>query len=186
MEIVVSELLKKYEDGKLSRRQLIQSLALTAVAASAPAPAAAQRAGGFRTTRIDHLSYQVRDYKRTCDFYAELMGMSVVGDTGKGYCQLQFGEPHGVGARARTFIGVNTAAANATAGRFDHISYSIDDWDTERVRTELERRGLKPRLQQGGAGDTPNYVSFHVNDPDGVGIQISGIARRGDSLYKGQ
>jgi len=53
------------------------------------------------------------------------------------------------------------------------------------VKAELERRGLKPRLQQGGAGDTPNYVSFHVEDPDGVGVQISGIARRGDSLYKG-
>jgi len=185
MEIVVSELLKKYEDGKLSRRQLIQSLALAAVAAAAPAGAAAQGQRGFRTTRLDHLSYQVRDYKRTRDFYSDLMGMSVVGDDGKGYCQLQYGEAHGVGARARSFIGVNTRTADAPAGRFDHISFSIDDWDTDRVKAELERRGLKPRLQQGGAGDTPNYVSFHVEDPDGVGVQISGIARRGDSLYNG-
>jgi catechol 2,3-dioxygenase-like lactoylglutathione lyase family enzyme len=184
MEFVVSELLKKYEDGKLSRRQLIQSLALAAVAAAAPADAAAQGQRGFRTTRLDHLSYQVRDYKRTRDFYSELMGMSVVGDDGKGYCQLQYGESHGVGARARSFIGVNTRAADAPAGRFDHVAFSIDDWDTDRVKAELERRGLKPRLQQGGAGDTPNYVSFHVEDPDGVGIQISGIARRGDSLFK--
>jgi catechol 2,3-dioxygenase-like lactoylglutathione lyase family enzyme len=185
MEIVVSELLKKYEDGKLSRRQLIQSLALAAVAAAAPADAAAQGQRGFRTTRLDHLSYQVRDYKRTRDFYSDLMGMSVVGDDGKGYCQLQYGEAHGVGARARSFIGVRTRAADAPAGRFDHVAFSIDDWDTDRVKGELERRGLKPRLQPGGAGDTPNYVSFHVEDPDGVGIQISGIARRGDSLYKG-
>jgi catechol 2,3-dioxygenase-like lactoylglutathione lyase family enzyme len=113
------------------------------------------------------------------------MGMSVVGDDGKGYCQLQYGEAHGVGARARSFIGVRTRAADAPAGRFDHVAFSIDDWNTDRVKGELERRGLKPRLQPGGAGDTPNYVSFHVEDPDGVGIQISGIARRGDSLYKG-
>ena len=185
MEIVVSELLKKYEDGKLSRRQLIQSLALAAVAAAAPADAAAQGQRGFRTTRLDHLSYQVRDYKRTRDFYSDLIGMSVVGDDGKGYCQLQYGEAHGVGARARSFIGVRTRAADAPAGRFDHVAFSIDDWNTDRVKGELERRGLKPRLQPGGAGDTPNYVSFHVEDPDGVGIQISGIARRGDSLYKG-
>ena len=185
MEIVVSELLKKYEDGKLSRRQLIQSLALAAVAAAAPANAAAQGQRGFRTTRLDHLSYQVRDYKRTRDFYSDLMGMSVVGDDGKGYCQLQYGEAHGVGARARSFIGVRTRGADAPAGRFDHVAFSMDDWNTDRVKGELERRGLKPRLQPGGAGDTPNYVSFHVEDPDGVGIQISGIARRGDSLYKG-
>ena len=185
MESLIAKLLGDFEAGKLSRRQLIQSLALAAVAAAAPAGAAAQGQRGFRTTRLDHLSYQVRDYKRTRDFYSDLMGMSVVGDDGKGYCQLQYGEAHGVGARARSFIGVRTRAADAPAGRFDHVAFSIDDWNTDRVKGELERRGLKPRLQPGGAGDTPNYVSFHVEDPDGVGIQISGIARRGDSLYKG-
>jgi catechol 2,3-dioxygenase-like lactoylglutathione lyase family enzyme len=132
----------------------------------------------------------VRDYRQTRDFYADLLGMSVQGDDGKGYCQLQFGESHGVGARARSFIGVNTRSSEAqsangnAAGRIDHVAYSIEDWDSERVKSELERRGLKPRLQLGGTGDTPNYVSFHVTDPDGMGIQISGIARRGDSQYR--
>ena len=184
MEIVVSELLKKYEDGKLSRRQLIQSLAVAAVAAAAPADAAAQGQRGFRTVLLDHVSYQVRDYRRTRDFYADLIGMSVEGDDGKGYCQLQYGEAHRVGARTRSFIGVNTAANANPPGRIDHLAFSIEDWNTDRVKAELERRGLKPRLQQGGAGDTPNYVSFHIEDPDGLGVQISGIARRGDSLYK--
>ena len=178
MEIVVSELLKKYEDGKLSRRQLIQSLALAAVAA------ALRRRGGPGPAWVqDHearsLSYQVRDYKRTRDFYSDLMGMSVVGDDGKGYCQLQFRR----GAwrrRAGAFLhwSQHPHGGLRPPGRFDHLSFSIDDWDTDRVKAELERRGLKPRLQQGGAGDTPNYVSFHVEDPDGVGVQISGIARR--------
>ena len=48
-----------------------------------------------------------------------------------------------------------------------------------------ERRGLKARLAQGGALDTRNYVSLTVQDPDGLGVQISGIARPGDVAYKG-
>jgi len=33
-------------------------------------------------------------------------------------------------------------------------------------------------------GSTPNYSSFHVQDPDGFDLQISGIAKPGDSAYK--
>jgi hypothetical protein len=72
----------------------------------------------------------------------------------------------------------------APAVRVDHFAFRIDDWNTDRVRSELERRGLKGRLAQGGALDTPNYVSITVQDPDGVGVQISGIARPGDSAYR--
>ena len=190
MEVLVSELLSKFENGRISRRELIQSLAVVALAGAAPEAATAQTGRGFQTIRLDHLSYQVGDYRRTRDFYANLMGMAVEGDDGKGYCQLQYGETHRGGARARSFIGVNSRSADAQSananqpGRIDHIAFAVEDWDTDRVKAELERRGLKPRLQAGGAGDTPNYVSFHVEDPDGLGIQISGIARRGDSLYK--
>jgi catechol 2,3-dioxygenase-like lactoylglutathione lyase family enzyme len=186
MEIVVSQLLKKFEDGRISRRELIQSLAALALAGSG-APAAAQ-VSGFKTARLDHISYQAGDYRRTRDFFAKLMGMPVDGDDGKRYCQLLFGETHRAGARARSFIGVNTSAANGQSpgapGTIDHLAFTIEDWNTDRVKAELERRGLKPRLQAGGPGDTPNYVSFHVQDPDGLGIQISGIARPGDSAYK--
>jgi catechol 2,3-dioxygenase-like lactoylglutathione lyase family enzyme len=175
MEIVVSELLKKYEDGRMSRRQLIQGLAAAALAAAAPAGASAQSQRGFSTVLLDHVSYQVRDYARTRDFWAALMGMTVEGDNGKDYCQLQYGEAHRIGARARSFIGVRTRPTDAP--RIDHLAFSIENWDTEKVKAELERRGLKPRPAPGGAGDTPNYMSFHVADPDGLEIQISGIAK---------
>ena len=190
MEIVVSELLKKYEDGKISRRQLIQNLAVAALGASA-SDAAAQGQNGFRTIRLDHVSYQVRDYRQTRDFYTRLLGMPVDGDNGKDYCQLLFGESHRQGARARSFIGVRTRPSDAQppnpaqSGRIDHLAFTIEDWDTDRVKTELERRGMKPRPAPAGAGDTANYMSFYVTDPDGFEIQISGIARPGDPAYKG-
>jgi catechol 2,3-dioxygenase-like lactoylglutathione lyase family enzyme len=188
MEALVSQLLKEFENGRMSRRQLIQSLALAALAGSAASGVAAQGGIGFKTTHLDHISYQVPDYKRSRDFYAGLMGMSVVDDNGKDYCQLQFGDARVAGARDRAFLSVRaqpqTGQPAAPGPRVDHVAFKIDNWDTNRVRAELERRGLQPRLQAGGPGDTPNYVSFHVNDPDGFQVQISGIARPGDSLYK--
>jgi hypothetical protein len=48
----------------------------------------------------------------------------------------------------------------------DHIAYTIDTWDKDAVEAELKRRGLAPRP------DTPD--SFHVKDPDGFDLQISG------------
>ena len=49
------------------------------------------------------------------------------------------------------------------------------------MKTELERRGLKPRLDTGAL---PTTGSFHVADPDGYDLQIEGTLRTGDSLLK--
>jgi catechol 2,3-dioxygenase-like lactoylglutathione lyase family enzyme len=189
METVISQLLKQFEDGKLTRRELVQTLALVAVGASAGSELAAQ-SGGFKAVNLDHINYVAADYRRTRDFYAGLLGMSVANDNATSSCELLFGDARGVGVRDRTMMSVRNApppAAGASGPArtgVDHIAFKIDSWDTDKVRAELERRSLKPRLQAGGAIDTPNYMSFMVQDPDGVGVQISGIARPGDSAYK--
>jgi hypothetical protein len=54
-------------------------------------------------------------------------------------------------------------------GVINHISWGVEPWDTEKVKTELERRGLKPRPDM--VGD--NFKSWHVKDPDGWDLQIS-------------
>jgi catechol 2,3-dioxygenase-like lactoylglutathione lyase family enzyme len=178
METVVARLLQDFEAGKMTRRQLIQSLVIAATAASAMAgpPVAA---GGFKATEVDHISYQVSDYKKTRDFYADLMGMSVANENERfSQCELNFGNS--------ILIARNRAPQSGPGSgpRVDHIAYRIENWDTDKIKAELERRGLKPRLDTGGPGGPPNYASFHVDDPDGFDLQISGVVRPGDSLYK--
>jgi catechol 2,3-dioxygenase-like lactoylglutathione lyase family enzyme len=166
----------------MDRRQLIRSLAVAATAAStvSPAPVAAQ-GHGFKTIALDHISYQVTDYKKTRDFYAGLMGMKVTNDNGMSQCSLHFEQNNGAAhiiARNRR----QPAPADAPVKSvIDHIAYKIDDWNTDAVKAELERRGLTPRLDTGG-GD--GYASFHVKDPDGWDLQISGDPKSGDPLYK--
>ena len=162
MESIIAKLLQDFEHGRLTRRQLIQTLALGATAASAvgAAPAAAAAAEGttFKAIAVNHISYQVADYTKTRDFYAGLLGMKVTQDNGS-QCYLTFGD-HGSWLLAR-----NARAGNATP-KVDHIAYTIETWDKDKVKAELDRRSLNPRV------DTEN--SFHVKDPDGFDLQISG------------
>jgi catechol 2,3-dioxygenase-like lactoylglutathione lyase family enzyme len=162
MEHVINNLLQDFERGKMSRRQLIQSLAMAATAAAAAggtvAASAADEGKGFEAIAVNHISYQVKDYTKTRDFYTSLLGMKAVQDNGR-QCYLTFGD-HGTWLLPR-----NAREGNETP-KVDHIAYTIKNWDQKKVEAELKRRGLEARE------DTVN--SFHVKDPDGFDLQISG------------
>ncbi len=162
MEHVINNLLEDFERGKMSRRQLIQSLAMAATAAAAAGgstvAAAADEGKGFEAIAVNHISYQVKDYTKTRDFYTSLLGMKAVQDNGK-QCYLTFGD-HG------TWLLPRNAREESSAPKVDHIAYTIKNWDQKQVEAELKRRNLEPRV------DTEN--SFHVKDPDGFDLQISG------------
>lgn len=160
MEHVIARMLEDFEHGKITRRQLIQSLVLAATAtgsAGAIGPAGDERKG-FSAVAINHISYQVADYAKTRDFYAELFGLKVVADTGK-QCCLVLND-------SNTFIIPRNAPSGVIPPRIDHIAYTIAGWNKSPVEAELKRRGLAPRP------DTDN--SFHVTDPNGFDLQISG------------
>ncbi len=60
MEHIIGKLLQDFEEGKMNRRQLIQSLAL---AAGAAAPIAAADNKGFKAVSVNHISYVVADLR---------------------------------------------------------------------------------------------------------------------------
>ena len=160
MEHMIAKLLQDFEQGKMTRRQLIQSLALAATAASAVSavPAAAADGLAAKTLAINHVSYQVADYTKTRDFYASLFGMKVSMDDGM-QCRLSFGN--------NILIARNRPSGTP---KVDHIAYTLEGWDTDKnvkpaVEAELKRRGLETRTTQN---------SFHVKDPDGFEVQMGG------------
>ena len=155
MEQIIARLVRDFETGKLSRRQLIQSLTVAATAASAASAAPAETAP-FKAVTVNHISYQVADYAKTRDFYAGLLGMEVKADTGR-QCNLAFGN---------SFLLPRNVRQGRTAPNVDHIAYTIEVWDEKKVEAELRKRGHEPRV------DTEN--SFHIKDPDGFDLQISG------------
>jgi len=158
MENRIAKLLDDFDGGRMTRRQLIKSLAVVAAVAADTTPALGENSKGLRAVAVNHISYQVKDYSKTRDFYADLLGMKVVADTGT-QCNLILGDTN-------AFVIPRNAPQGSTPPRIDHIAYTIENWDKNAVKAELERRGLNPQP------DTEN--SFHIKDPNGFDLQISG------------
>jgi catechol 2,3-dioxygenase-like lactoylglutathione lyase family enzyme len=216
MESVIAGLVKDFEDGRMTRRQLIQSLALVAAGAvpgtaalaqsAAPAPPIPQafEPTGWKTVWLDHISYAVSDYRRSTAFYRDLMGWTVRNDNGTNQATLNIngmggiiirnrrapaeGQPpspaasasQGTAAASPASAPVPSTAAQPAAtgsgstrppltGVINHISWGVQPWDTDKVKAELEKRGLNPRPDMVGE----NFKSWHVTDPDGWDLQIS-------------
>src|ERR1700674_3668377 len=157
MESIIAKLLQDFEQGKMNRRQLIQSLSITAAAAAGIAPASAARKP-LEALYVNHISYSVNDYKKVRDFYVDLLGMKVTEDDGK-QCRLVFG--------TNILIPRNRAAGGAS--KVDHIAYTVANWDAEKdgLEEELKRRNL----QYTGSAKT----SFQVKDPEVMGVQFGGL-----------
>ena len=180
MESVISKLLNEFETGKMTRRQLVHSLALaaagvpiaSAIAQSMPAVVAAPSSAPWKTVWLDHISYAVSDYKRSTDFYADLMGWNVLEDDGTKQTTLDMNGIGGIiirnGGRPAGATSQSLGVAPIT-GVINHISWGVEPWNTDVVKDELERRGLGPRPDMVGA----DFKSFHVKDPDGWDVQIS-------------
>jgi catechol 2,3-dioxygenase-like lactoylglutathione lyase family enzyme len=161
MEHIIAKLLQNFEDGKMTRRQLIQSLALAATAASATGavPAAAADKYVVKTTYLNHVGYQVADYRKSRDWYADLFGMKVVLDDGK-KANLAVGES--------LLIFHNRQSPSTPI--IDHICFTVADWDKDKsvrgaVEAELKRRGLEVQSSAN---------SIDTKDPDGYRIQLGG------------
>src|SRR5437763_5192318 len=76
VEAIISNLVKSFEKGALTRRELIRGLAIL-TAASGSAAGGPQEAG-LRGERVDHVSIQVSNLQRSIDFYKSLFGFNVV------------------------------------------------------------------------------------------------------------
>jgi catechol 2,3-dioxygenase-like lactoylglutathione lyase family enzyme len=205
MEQIITKLLRDFEDGFLNRRQLIQSLGLAFTAALGGASAqtpdgkpAGTSDSPFKTIELDHISFQVNDYRVTRDFYAELMGMEVKNDNGKTQCELYFGSSmllarnhfrprggEGAGSTPPPAAPPQAGGRPPSTALVDHLAYRIYNWDTDQVREELMRRKLLTEsAKPDTGGGIPGYSSFHVSDPDGFNLQISGWAGPKDSVTK--
>ncbi len=147
MKSEISRLLEVYENGKMSRRGLIQALALLA------AGSATVEAAGFQGNSINHVSLYVGNLQRSTDFYQRILGCTV--NKRDGNNQLVFG---------KNFL---VLREGKPAAKVDHFAIGVDNFNKESVTADLKTRGATPIDQQGGG------FGFHVLDPDGFPVQIS-------------
>ena len=150
---LINDLVDGYERGRVTRRELIQALAMLAAAgAGATASAAPLRSGS-----INHVSVLVSDMARSIDFYNRVFGLSVQNeDKANKIARL------GIGGKILVSLRVEPPP-----GLIDHFAIGVDGFNREAVTKELQGMGLTPRENL--------EFGFHVKDPDGANVQITGI-----------
>lgn len=152
MEHVISHMIDRFERGALTRRELVQGLAMLAAAGSLAEgqthPAAMQG------VRIDHVSIQVRDLPRSRAFYEELFGLSVVSED-------KPNEIVRLGVERSALVSLHHK--NPT-GIVDHFAIGVWNFDREAVAQTLKERGVE--------ASNNLDAGFHIVDPEGISVQI--------------
>jgi catechol 2,3-dioxygenase-like lactoylglutathione lyase family enzyme len=155
MEAIIANLLNRFERGALTRRGLIQSLAMLAAAGGTESEAQVLNGGGARivAAKIDHVSIQVSDLPRSIDFYRKMFGLTVVSED----------KPNEIVRLGAGKVLVSLHHKNPT-GVVDHFAIGVENFNKELVTRELKERGANPQ-ENLDAG-------FHIEDPQGIGVQI--------------
>ena len=178
----MDQLVKMYEDKRISRRELLGAL-MVAAGAAAPAGAAVGQEkplpGGnltgapapqdalFQGRMINHVTLNVTDLEGSRRFYQELLGASVLLDgrpAGKnGWFDLRFGDSFVAVMGGRSTIGI------------DHFAVGLDPWPgAERALAMVKERFPKsnPTANTNPLSKAPEVRSVLLRDPDGVTVQL--------------
>ncbi len=154
MEAIISNLLDRFERGALTRRGLIQGLAILTAASSTESVAQVPDLG-IKAAKIDHVSIQVSDLPRSVAFYEKMFGLTVVSED----------KPNEI-----VRLGMGKALVSlhhkSPTGLVDHFAIGVEKFDKELVTRQLKERGANPadNLDAG----------FHILDPEGISVQIVG------------
>jgi hypothetical protein len=132
VENIISILLGRYESGALTRRELIQGLAMLTVAGGT----ASAQDTGFHAATINHVSIQVSDIKRSAEFYTRAFGLP----------RRTAGNPSAI----RLGVGPShlTLRQEKPSGNVDHICLGIDKFNRESVIRDLRARGVTPAARR--------------------------------------
>lgn len=190
MKTFVASKLADYSKGKISRRQLLESLtvAAAATAATGGAQAAPAPTRALKAALVNHISYECPEHRRVADWYSRVFNMEQVTYPSE---PTQIGMPFGrrnqkpLGVTAddvpTSYIVVRTRNPNGTAADkgavarprsravIEHVAYTVADFDRDRAAAELRALGVQ-NVRNGG------LYSLHMTDPFGFDIQLSGVA----------
>jgi len=149
MYLTIDKMIRDFERGAVTRRQLALSItALLTGARSSPA------APDMRAVTLNHVTVKVPDVQRTSKFYQEVFGMPLKQHSDKTHIL-------GVG---KSFFGIEQKPGGPA---LDHYDFGISGFHADQVTAKLKARNLK--IEPGGTNE-----SFKFWDPDGFLVKLNG------------
>jgi len=188
MADTLDRLLDQYDQGLLSRRQLLKGLAVATGGALAGVAGVAEAAQAqskplARAMSINHIHIYVKDMARTVDFYSTVLGAKLKGDQPNNKTITLPGAKPGVGSWISISPGKEDSPDPATRpGSINHAGYGVTFPTSEfdRIAEEIKTRfpDVKPPrvFNSASAG---HEIYFY--DPDGISLQLIQIDHDGET-----
>ena len=176
MSAAIEQLVRRYERGRMTRRELV--LALTALAAARPAAAApaAQRARPLSVQTMNHVTVVVSDLQRSQEFYQRVLGLPLVTTQGT---ERDWDAPTvpvlGIGG-GPDFI----ALSQGDRPHINHFCLGMENFDAAEVAGQLAQHGIEARIRMRADTDPP-AEELMFSDPDGIPVQLQDVSYCGGS-----
>lgn len=155
----IEHLIDRYDRGRLTRRQLVQTL----VALAAPAAATAQPPSSvFRGYALDHVKVITADVNRSRRFYETLLGVQAGPPTATGLGGQHVNLPSG-----RGFLSLEPPRVGERPGVIEHVCVAVDNYVSD-VRAAVQRAIPDVKVHT----ELESGAIFFL-DPDGAWIQIT-------------
>ena len=174
MSEMIEQLVRRYEGGQLTRRELVLSLsALLLVRREA---AAQPSAPPISVRTLNHVTLTVSDVQRSVAFYQRIFGMPLVTTQGTA---ADWSAPTipvlGIG-NGPQFI----AFSRGDTPSINHYCLGMEGFDADRIVKTLAEHGVEARVRIRADSDPPvEELSFR--DPDNIGVQIQDVSYCGGS-----
>jgi catechol 2,3-dioxygenase-like lactoylglutathione lyase family enzyme len=165
MSGTIDALVRKFEGGQLTRRELVAAIA--ALVGGSGTVASAQAAAVAQGRTINHVSMAVTDVEKSAAFYSKLLGLKEVSRPGNGGINLGLGT---------SFLGVYKIPQ---PGRVHHFCLGVDDYEPVRIADRLKQQGIEARIDTNPANRTSGGDQLYFNDPDGAIVQLSANGYQG-------
>ena len=162
----IDRLVGEFEQGKLTRRELVSMLGMIAGAGAAAAQSKPNTIP-FPVKTLNHVTFMVSDLSRSRKFYEGVLGMPVLGQNDTECDFAVSGGFLAAGVRGERPAGIH------------HFCVGVEGYDANGVATALKDRGLKPTVRTSLGAVRFAEPQVYVEDPDGVVVQLGSPNYRG-------
>jgi catechol 2,3-dioxygenase-like lactoylglutathione lyase family enzyme len=187
MRRTIDDLLQQYEQGTVTRRDLVLTLSALFMSSGAAAGGQAKPAATPIAARtLNHASIAVADVDRSVQFYQSVFGMRVISREGTEGNPIAGGGQALPGAgivvnlapgRGPEFIGIYKAEST---GHIGHFCLGVQNFDADATLKTLKDRGITARMRTRGESK-----EIFLTDPDNIQVQLTDVSFCGGSGPRG-